>query len=274
MSDDAPPRTAQPVQQMPASILQAGPAYNLQHKPVQKPSSKWDDFVEPEDCPDMDSTTQRSPHEDATTSCMDEQLPLQAVENMPSVHGLHAKPLPLHADTVIIPPAGMAAFIASRCDRSLQHRSLSTSSGESGPAQALLGSQSRSECAVPPQPTSCRAPVHQAHVTDDTGNLRSEQQHADSKKPFSAPAKCRQGFKPPSMVVPSRRNLPHGSKQSPTYPMGQAVAGVAYTDPLLAFFGLNTGPALRHVAVPTCFASLQQYKQVWSSAVTEELSIR
>lgn len=123
--------------------------------------------------------------------------------------------------------------------------------------------------------SSAQPQGHSLRTDGDLSNqpvqvLPERQQHS---KPFAVPS-SKQGFKPPALVGTPQAGTVQGQlvvqkqQQRPTSARNEPVA------PLLAFFGSGSGPPQRHAAVPTSFASLQAYKQVWSQAITEEISIR
>ena len=82
----------------------------------------------------------------------------------------------------------------------------------------------------------------------------------------------RKGFKAPAMV-PGRQVSQIQSTTSPVLPTEKAPSAVDQ-QASFAFCGPAAGPLLRHVAIPTSFASLQAYKQLWRAALTEEINIR
>ena len=258
----------------PAPLLQQEHKRSLQPKLVQKPcSNKWDDFIQPDMYADTD--TQLSPSATPTSSCKIGRQPLQAVGSMPAVHvnraqpAWHTSPLAtaaVHHDAVVSPVPSSSLM--------QQHRSNAASHGASGPAHTTIMNQT--SFGGTNQPGVSVSP-HQNHSVNPIGlpaKSSLQQQHAPGTKPGPVLSHCRQGFKPPAFTAPLHSKAKDGCNSVSGHSRGQAAAGAACADPLLSFFGQASGPVLRHVAVPTSFDSLQHYKQVWCSAVTEELSIR
>lgn len=257
-----------------APLFQQEHKRSLQPNLVQKPcSNKWDDFIEPD--LDVDTDTQLSPSATPKSSCNIGRQPLQAVGNMPAVHVNRAQPTwhtsplattALHHDTVMSPVASSSLM--------QQHRSNAASNGASGPAHTTIMNQTSFGGTY--QPDVSVSP-HQTHLVNPIGlpaKSSLQQQHAPSTKPGPVLSHCRQGFKPPAFTAPLQSKAKDGCNSVSRHSRGQAAAGAACADPLLSFFGQASGPVLHHVAVPTSFDSLQHYKQVWCSVVTEELSIR
>lgn len=254
---------------MPATLPQ--PELDLCQNAVHKHSSKWDDFVEP-DSPDL-TASQESPPYNVIPSCTSPPLPLQAVENMPPAHFQHAKPTGLlHTSAAKAVASNPGAGAVHAAFSSIPHQQQTVfSPSDTVQAQLDSGSPIQSLDSAQMKPT-----LHNAHLCPPRNVVKpvmstSRQQQPISRTPVAGSTTGRQGFKPPALVAPAPSQPDQGIKTSRTQKPNSA--GVS-TDALLSFFGPNKGPALRYTDVPTSFASLQQYKQVWTSAVTEELSIR
>ena len=161
------------------------------------------------------------------------------------------------------------------CRHGLQSQSLASS----GPVSKVLqqAQHGTSRCGSLPQ-------------AEPTYTLGSQQSHAGAQpsneehKPNTTPAatackplvpifsKHKQHvFKPPAMMPAN-----HGNSQckAPSQQTSSSVQGSqdASNKPAIVFDELHA--VARHIAVPTSFACLRSYQQIWCDAVTEEVNIR
>lgn len=251
--------------------VQADPARSVHPKPNQKHSSKWNDFVDPDECPDT-ATTQQSPIDDDDLACTSPQLPLQPMTIMPSVHQRPPSATrQAHASiaTAMTSPVPAVTVPADPCS-SPAHQLAHAQPYAAGQARMVSGSPADRTHSVHVQPAAGDG-LH--HMLPDTPvPIKPRMQQAQAQRQGGPPAlpNCRQGFKPPAFVAPPL--IKPDQVSAPGQKPSQMASGLS-TGPLLTLFKQNAGPLLRHVSVPSSFTSLMQYKQIWWSSVTEELSI-
>lgn len=251
-------------------LVRADPASSLHPKPTQKHSSKWTDFIDPDECPDA-TTTQQSPVNDIELGCSSPQLPLQPMTNAPLVHQ-RQPPVTRQAHapdaTGMTSPAPAVAVSADPCS-SPAHQLAHDQPHSAGQVRLVSGSHADWAHSAHLQPTAGDGPRHR--LPDSGIPIKPKEQQAQAQRQGGPAAllDCRQGFKPPAFVAPPL--IKPDQVSAPVQKPSQAASGLS-TGPLR--FKQNAGPLLRHVSVPSSFTSLLQYKQIWCSAVTEELSIR
>lgn len=146
----------------------------------------------------------------------------------------------------------------------------SRDSGSVGASNALLDSTNISEAMQ-------RSATSWQHPSPTGSHSQAKHMQASLKIPvlgkhkaFKAPAHM--PSPQPSQSQPQPRAEPRALHT--LLPCSKAVQGQQTGQAALVFCGPGAGPAARHVAIPTSFASLHAYKQVWCAAVAEEINIR
>ena len=227
-------------------------------RPHDRKQSKWEEFTEPES-----NTMSHEP--EAHSSFCTALVERSEVSPMPIGIKTAAEAAPAeHAGTGHHDQSAPINRLLSLHDKAHNSSPDCLDSRSVGASNALLDSTNTSE-AMQRNATSWQHP-------SPTGS-HSQPKHMQASLKISVLGKHK-AFKAPALMPGPPPSQPQPGAVHTLPPCTKAVQGQQTGQAALVFCGPGAAPAARHVAIPTSFASLHAYKQVWCAAVTEEINIR
>ena len=229
----------------------SNPVTKAGQRPLPKPSSAWEQFMDAEA-----ETSQAAPEADSPTGLLTAPHSSQKSLTQPHIPGVSCRRGLQSGSLAASAPGskvhqqahcGMTKCIgASRSSRLPQAGPIDTTGSQQSHAGDQL-SDGQYKANATPAATACKplVPIFSKH-----------KQHV---------------FKPPAMVPGHEEN---SQSKAPSWQNSSSVQAAHGVDskPVFVFDELHA--VARHVAIPVSFASLHSYQQSWSGAVTEEVNIR